>query len=56
MDMEKVSVEALVDQENMDAKLFVQLGNHLGSHFFDRLHVIVFGNGQEITPEVISQQ
>lgn len=54
--MEKASVEGLFGQENMDAKLFVQLGNHIGGNrFFERLHVIIFGHEKETKQEVVSQ-
>lgn len=55
MNMEKTSVEALFDQDNMDAELFVQLGKHIGNRFFDRLHVIIFGHEKETKTEVVSQ-
>ena len=55
MGMEKASVEGLFGQDNMDAKLFVQLGNHIGNRFFERLHVIIFGHEKETKQEVVSQ-
>lgn len=48
--MEKSVVEALLGRDNMDAELFVRLGNHIGQHFFDRLHAVIFGQERETKP------
>ena len=36
-------LEKLYTEPNMDALLFVRLGNPLRPHFFDRLHERIFG-------------
>ena len=40
--MEVSELECIFKQSNMDAVLFVNIGNHFGMTFFDTLHEVIF--------------